>query len=101
MTCECGAQICYICRQPVRDYNHFYEVIIDFMTDQYEECHTQTGQLCPLESDNNTIHESDVARGALEARSEMDKQNPDVKLKHDPAKEISIWPARGATTTNL
>ncbi|KAJ8966218.1 hypothetical protein NQ317_010376 [Molorchus minor] len=23
MTCSCGAQMCYICKQPVRDYSHF------------------------------------------------------------------------------
>jgi hypothetical protein len=85
MTCECGAQMCYICRQPVRDYKHFYG----------QGGIPQTGQLCPLWSDNNTIHESDVARGALEARSEMDKQNPDVKLKHDPAKDINMAGAGG------
>jgi TRIAD3 protein (E3 ubiquitin-protein ligase RNF216) len=23
MRCTCGAQMCYICRQPVKDYYHF------------------------------------------------------------------------------
>ena len=46
--------------------------------------------MCPLFSDNNTIHERDVARGALEAKSEMDKENPDVKLKHDPLASIDL-----------
>ena len=81
MTCpDCGAQMCYLCRQPVRDYKHFYG----------QGGVPQPGQLCPLFSDNNTVHERDVARGALEAKSEMDKENPDVKLKHDPAANINL-----------
>ena len=50
----------------------------------------QPGQVCPLWSDNSQIHESDVARGAIEAKNEMDRQNPEVKLKHDPAKDINL-----------
>ena len=81
MTCpDCGAQMCYLCRQPVRDYKHFFG----------QGGQPQPGQMCPLFSDNNTIHERDVARGALEAKSEMDKENPDVKLKHDPLASIDL-----------
>ena len=50
----------------------------------------QPGQQCPLWSDNSQIHESDVARGAIEAKNEMDRENPDVQLKHDPAKDINL-----------
>ena len=80
MTCDCGASMCYLCRQPVRDYKHFYG----------QGGVPQAGQTCPLWSDNNSIHERDVARGALEAKSEMDKENPEVKLKHDPAAGINL-----------
>ena len=24
MMCSCGAQMCYLCKQPVKDYSHFY-----------------------------------------------------------------------------
>ncbi len=84
MTCDCGASMCYLCRKPVRDYKHFVG----------QGGHPQPGQTCPLWSDNASIHESDVARGALEAKNEMDKQNPNVQLKHDPAKDINIDRAR-------
>ena len=80
MTCDCGASMCYLCRQPVRDYKHFFG----------QGGVAQAGQTCPLWSDNNSIHERDVARGALEAKSEMDKENPEVKLKHDPTNGINL-----------
>ena len=80
MTCDCGASMCYLCRQPVKDYKHFYG----------QGGMPQPGQNCPLWSDNSQIHESDVARGAIEAKNEMDRQNPDVKLKHDPAKDVNL-----------
>ena len=80
MTCDCGASMCYLCRQPVKDYKHFFG----------QGGVAQPGQTCPLWSDNNSIHERDVARGALEAKSEMDKENPEVKLKHDPAAGINL-----------
>ena len=50
----------------------------------------QPNQTCPLWSDNNAVHERDIARGALEAKNEMDKENPEVKLKHDPAKDLDL-----------
>ena len=85
MTCpDCGAQMCYLCKQPVRDYKHFYG----------QGGVPQAGQMCPLFSDNNSIHERDVARGALEAKSEMDKENPEVQLKHDPAANINLEAAK-------
>ena len=85
MTCECGAIMCYLCRQPVRDYKHFYG----------QGGVPQAGQTCPLWSDNAKIHETDIARGALEAKTEMDKENPEVKLKHDPAEGINLEQAAG------
>ena len=68
MTCQCGAQSCYICRQPVKDYSHFYG----------QGAQPLAGK-CPLFSDNNRLHESDVAKGAKEAKNEMDQENPEVK----------------------
>ena len=63
MTCECGAKMCYLCRKPVTDYRHFYG-----------QGGAPGGQAkCPLWSDNKTLHDSDVAKGAFDAKSEMDQ----------------------------
>lgn len=80
MTCECGASMCYLCREPVRDYKHFVG----------QGGLPGPGQQCPLWSDDKSVHEREVARGALEAKNEMDKENPEVKLKHDPAQGIDL-----------
>ncbi len=80
MTCECGAQMCYLCRKPVRDYNHFYG----------QGGVPTAQQTCPLWSDNNQIHERDVARGALKAKTEMDEAAPEVLLKHDPTAGVNV-----------
>ena len=63
MTCECGAKMCYLCRKPVTDYRHFYG-----------QGGAPGGQAqCPLWSDNKSLHETDVAKGAFDAKSEMDQ----------------------------
>jgi len=41
-------------------------------------------------SDNNTIHDREVALGALEAKNEMDKEQPEVKMKHDPTAGLDL-----------
>ena len=68
MTCQCGAQMCYLCRQPVKSYGHFYG---------------QGGQptaqkKCPLFSNNDVVHEREVAQTALEAKNKMDQENPEA-----------------------
>ena len=45
---------------------------------------------CPLWSDNNWIHDRDVAIGALEAINQMDKEQPQVVLKFDPTQGINL-----------
>lgn len=95
--------MCYLCRQPVKDYKHFYgqgNCNYNYIfSPSYKNLLLiiiiiggvpQPGQQCPLWSDNSQIHESDVARGAIEAKNEMDRENPDVQLKHDPAKDINL-----------
>ena len=80
MTCECGAQMCYLCRQPVKDYKHFYG---------QGAVATETAK-CPLWSDNKKLHETEVAKGALDAKKKVDLENPDIVLKNDPTKGIKI-----------
>jgi hypothetical protein len=41
-------------------------------------------------SDNNSIHNRDVALGGLAAKTEMDQQQPGVALKHDPTAGLNI-----------
>jgi hypothetical protein len=41
-------------------------------------------------SDNNSIHDREVALGALEAKNEMEKEQPQVTLKHDPTAGINL-----------
>ena len=80
MTCQCGAKMCYLCRKPVRGYEHFYG---------------QGGQPtkdkpCPLFSNNDDVHAREVAEAAFKAKQEKESENPDVKLKHDPTAGLQV-----------
>ena len=83
MTCPragCGAKMCYLCKQPVKDYTHFYG---------QGGAPTPT-KTCPLWTDNKRLHEQEVANAAAKAKEELAAQNPNLKLKHDPTKGIKI-----------
>ncbi len=71
--------MCYICRSPVTGYDHFAGQGMEHVKDK-----------CPLWSDNNSVHDRDVALGALEAKNEMDKEQPEVTLKHDPTAGLNL-----------
>ncbi|XP_018564406.1 uncharacterized protein LOC108905853 isoform X2 [Anoplophora glabripennis] len=73
MTCSCGASMCYICQQPVKDYSHFNGI----GGDKY--------QLCPLYSDTNMVNQQNVAGAAAAAKAEIDPS----KLKVDPTVGIT------------
>ncbi|XP_050501008.1 uncharacterized protein LOC126880956 isoform X2 [Diabrotica virgifera virgifera] len=72
MTCVCGATMCYVCKQPVKDYKHFNGL----GGDKFE--------LCPLYSDSNEINRSNVLKAAEAAKSKVDPN----KLKIDPTLDI-------------
>ncbi|XP_078001133.1 uncharacterized protein LOC144453676 [Glandiceps talaboti] len=76
MTCECGASMCYICRQPIKGYEHFG---------------TAPGQCPPtLNIDHRTYHLNEVATAGVKAKEVYSKDNPegDVDLKYDPLKDV-------------
>jgi len=87
MTCpkpNCGAKMCYLCKQPVKDYTHFYG-----------QGGTPTAtKTCPLWTDNKRLHEQEIANAAAKAKEELAKSN--VILKHDPTKGIAA-PADAGT----
>ena len=76
MTCSCGAQMCYLCKEKVIDYSHFYG----------QGGAATATKKCPLWSDNKALHQAEVARAAEEARKMLAKEN--VKLDIDPLKGI-------------
>ena len=78
MKCACGAEMCYLCREPVTNYRHFYG-----------QGAAPGGEAkCPLWSDNKLLMEQDVAKGAFDAKSEMEVEQPGTTLKHDPTKGL-------------
>jgi hypothetical protein len=83
MTCPkpgCGAKMCYLCKQPVKDYTHFYG----------QGGAPTASKTCPLWTDNKRLHEQEVANAAAKAKEEMAAQNPHLTLKHDPTKGIAM-----------
>ncbi|KAJ8924800.1 hypothetical protein NQ315_000954 [Exocentrus adspersus] len=72
MTCSCGAIMCYICKQPVKDYRHFNGM----GGDKYDKC--------PLYSNTILVNQENVLNAAKAAKAEIDPS----KLKVDPTADI-------------
>uniref|UniRef100_A0A1Y1LPB4 RING-type domain-containing protein n=1 Tax=Photinus pyralis TaxID=7054 RepID=A0A1Y1LPB4_PHOPY len=75
MTCSCGALMCYVCNQPVKDYNHFNGPGGD------------KTNLCPLYSDTNQLHKDAILKSAEEAKNDIGISVA-KKLKIDPTADI-------------
>ncbi|XP_023346206.1 uncharacterized protein LOC111715163 isoform X4 [Eurytemora carolleeae] len=81
MTCPkkgCGAKMCYLCKEPVQGYEHFYG---------------QGGtpgkeKKCPLWSDSKSLHEKEIALAAQEAREELAENNITLRDSVNPTKGI-------------
>ena len=77
MTCsKCGKSMCYVCRQPVQHYEHFYNT---------GNGGRQEPGKCPLYINEKELHAQEVLKAAKEAKKNLD---PNVKLKHDPTKDV-------------
>ncbi|KAK3913520.1 E3 ubiquitin-protein ligase RNF216 [Frankliniella fusca] len=79
MTCQCGAMMCYICRQPVQNYSHFNGQ----GGDAYEKC--------PLYSDHHALEVAEVKKVAEQAKKEVMARMPNSSLKHDPTKILPVY----------
>ena len=77
MTCECGKKMCYICRKPVADYDHFYP----------EGTKPKPGRECPLFVNNEEVNRKAVEDARQSAKEELEKKH--IQLKHDPTKVSS------------
>ncbi|KAJ3278034.1 hypothetical protein HK104_002728 [Borealophlyctis nickersoniae] len=75
MTCNCGQTMCYVCRQPIKDYNHFNQL-------PGGAANPKGKNLCPLWDDANVRNAQEVANAAQVAAREMQEQNPEVDAEH-------------------
>ncbi|XP_069977615.1 E3 ubiquitin-protein ligase RNF216-like [Penaeus vannamei] len=75
MTCSCGAIMCYICRKPVENYEHF----------NYDPALEMDPEKCPLWKNSDSIHRHEVRRAVEEVkRTRQSTQN----LPSDPTASI-------------
>ena len=92
MTCpDCGYMMCYLCRKPVKGYEHFVG-----QGGEPEPPH----RVCPLWSNNDDLHKKEVAKVALEAKQTVTEENPNVKLKIDPTSGIQMPSTSRGITNN-
>ena len=73
---NCKKSMCYVCRQPVQHYEHFYNT---------ENGGRPEPGKCPLYINEEELHAQEVQKAAKEARKNLD---PNVNLKYDPTQEV-------------
>ncbi|KAI9560010.1 hypothetical protein GHT06_014020 [Daphnia sinensis] len=78
MVCPCGAIMCYICRQQIKDYNHFSNN--PPQQPNAPVLPTPQKAKCPLYSDTLKMHEEEVAKSAARARAELASSNPNIRV---------------------
>jgi len=79
MVCSCGTAICYLCKKKIENnYKHFYG-----------HGATPGKNKCPLWSDNDNLHKSEVAKAAEAAKAEVGE----AMLKNDPTLNMERPPA--------
>ncbi|XP_047477053.1 E3 ubiquitin-protein ligase RNF216-like isoform X2 [Penaeus chinensis] len=66
MTCPCGTIMCYICRKPVANYDHFnYDPDVD-----------DDPNKCPLWKDSDAIHKTEVRKAVKRTMKENHLNDP-------------------------
>uniref|UniRef100_T1J9K2 RING-type domain-containing protein n=1 Tax=Strigamia maritima TaxID=126957 RepID=T1J9K2_STRMM len=80
MTCTCGQLMCYVCRKPIKDYEHF-DKIINGKSDK-----------CQLYSNDREMERVELQKTVVEAREEYIKKHPEsanIELRYDFTKHIA------------
>ncbi|CAG0889581.1 unnamed protein product [Cyprideis torosa] len=77
LTCPCGAKMCYLCREPVKDYSHFSD---------------NDPNKCPVWTDSRIVHAKDVASAATQAKEELKSKGQAANLKYDPTQDLPSAP---------
>lgn len=80
MTCSCGHKICYICRKPIADYNHFYN----------------SGQpaagKCPLWDNTEQRNQDEAIKAGKDQLAIMGIKNDDVSKLIDKSSFPTVRP---------